>query len=261
MMLAVIQQNTFAFSSYRSRIPNGSAYSCLTCHGPSGPPLKSFGTDFKNAGLAWTAALAAKDSDGDGFSNGRELGDPNGIWTQGQPNPSGEITNPGDSTSHPALVTPPSITSQPTNQIATVGATVTFLVSASGTEPFEYQWQKDSLPLPGATNLSLVLTNLTLADGGVYRVMVSNPANSVTSSNATLTVLDPKLKILVVRTNANAITLAWPASPGGFTLQHNVSLATTNWTSVTNPATQINDQIQVVIPTPTGTDFYRLMHP
>ena len=33
--------------------------------------------DFKAAGFKWTAELCKKDSDGDGFTNGQELGDPN----------------------------------------------------------------------------------------------------------------------------------------------------------------------------------------
>jgi hypothetical protein len=32
--------------------------------------------DFFKAGKTWTADLCKKDSDGDGFTNGQELGDP-----------------------------------------------------------------------------------------------------------------------------------------------------------------------------------------
>lgn len=35
--------------------------------------------DFKNAGKKWTVDLCKKDSDGDGFTNGQELGDPSCI--------------------------------------------------------------------------------------------------------------------------------------------------------------------------------------
>lgn len=35
------------------------------------------------------------DSDGDGYTNGLELNDPNGQWRRGQPSPIGPISNPG----------------------------------------------------------------------------------------------------------------------------------------------------------------------
>ena len=44
----------------------------------------------------WGPELAALDSDGDGVSNGVELGDPDGTWSAGDDAPEGEITHPGD---------------------------------------------------------------------------------------------------------------------------------------------------------------------
>lgn len=58
----------------------------------------SFGKDFALAGYTWTKALCQKDSDGDGFTNGQELGDPNCKWRKGQPKPQGKglrISHPG----------------------------------------------------------------------------------------------------------------------------------------------------------------------
>lgn len=39
-----------------------------------GAPPNPFGLDFKAAGLFWTKELCEKDSDGDGLTNGQELG-------------------------------------------------------------------------------------------------------------------------------------------------------------------------------------------
>ncbi|GFN84363.1 temptin, partial [Plakobranchus ocellatus] len=48
----------------------------------------------------WTSALCNADSDGDGVSNGAELGDPSCTWTQGQtPDRTTDITHPGQSLS------------------------------------------------------------------------------------------------------------------------------------------------------------------
>ncbi|KAH9503104.1 hypothetical protein Btru_069965 [Bulinus truncatus] len=40
-----------------------------------------FGEDFEKEGKIWTESLCRKDSDGDGLTNGQELGDPNCVWT------------------------------------------------------------------------------------------------------------------------------------------------------------------------------------
>ncbi len=179
-----------ALSSYQSRVPNGTVSSCDTCHNlVSGPPnLNPFGSAFRDAGLRWTPALAVLDSDGDGFSNGRELGDPAGSWTAGTPNPTGTITNPGDPASHPATATAPAITTQPVSQTVTAGANVTFTVAATGTAPLTYQWQKDTVNITGATSASLMLTGVIAGDAGSYRAVVSNAAGTATSDAATLTV-------------------------------------------------------------------------
>ena len=50
-----------------------------TCKGGS-LPLNAFGEDLKQADFKWTKALCEKDSDGDGQSNGAELGDPCCVW-------------------------------------------------------------------------------------------------------------------------------------------------------------------------------------
>lgn len=45
--------------------------------------VNSFGMDFKAAEYEWTKELCEKDSDGDGETNGMELGDPCCIWYEG----------------------------------------------------------------------------------------------------------------------------------------------------------------------------------
>lgn len=57
-----------------------------------------------------------------------------------------------------------------------------------GTPPFTYQWQRAGTNLPGATQASLTLANLSLDQGGAYRVAVSNALGVAVSSSATLTI-------------------------------------------------------------------------
>ena len=99
-----------------SQIPNGSAFSCNACHtAGGGSPRNAFGLELETnfltaAGAAgdviWGPELAALDSDGDGVSNGAELGDPDGTWVAGDDNPEGEAFHPGDPESTPPLPPP-----------------------------------------------------------------------------------------------------------------------------------------------------------
>lgn len=86
------------------------------------------------------------------------------------------------------VVVAPAITTQPASQTVTAGSTVTFVVVASGTSPFTYQWRKDGTPITGATGATLTLTSVTSASAGSYTVVVSNSAGSATSNPAVLTV-------------------------------------------------------------------------
>ena len=83
---------------------------------------------------------------------------------------------------------PPTITSQPRGQVGYWGKSVTFSVTAKGSQPLSYQWRKDGAPVEGASESSLLLTNLQAADAGNYSVVVTNDVGSATSSNAYLTV-------------------------------------------------------------------------
>jgi Immunoglobulin I-set domain len=86
--------------------------------------------------------------------------------------------------------TAPSITQQPANQTVQAGQTATFSVTASGSSPLSYQWQKGTTDISGATSASYTTPATTSADNGsTFRVVVSNGINPpATSNNATLTV-------------------------------------------------------------------------
>lgn len=87
------------------------------------------------------------------------------------------------------LTVPPMILVQPTNQTATVGATVSFSVTATGTTPLSYQWRRNGVHVPGAINATLTLVGVQLSDNGAsFTVFISNVAGSVNSDPATLTV-------------------------------------------------------------------------
>ncbi|TAK95573.1 MAG: hypothetical protein EPO07_15335 [Verrucomicrobia bacterium] len=93
----------------------------------------------------------------------------------------------------------PSIFSHPQSRTNNFGTTATFNVSAFGSAPLGYFWRKNGTPLSNGGNVSgadtnlLTLTGVSGADATGYDVIVSNSINSVTSSVATLTVLDPAI--------------------------------------------------------------------
>jgi hypothetical protein len=82
------------------------------------------------------------------------------------------------------------IVMQPQSQVSYWGKSVTFSVTAtSSAVPLSYQWSMDDSPVPGATNATLILSNLQATNAGTYSVLVSDSAgNTVTSQTATLTV-------------------------------------------------------------------------
>jgi hypothetical protein len=82
----------------------------------------------------------------------------------------------------------PIITLDPASQSALTRGQVTFTFAASGTGPLFPQWRKGGAPLPGQTNTTLVLSNVTAADAGTFDVVVTNSVGSVTSQVATLTI-------------------------------------------------------------------------
>jgi hypothetical protein len=100
-------------------------------------------------------------------------------------NVAGQVTS-----SNAALVVngPPAITAQPQSASVTVGSNVTFTITAAGTLPLSYQWQFNSVNIPGATGSSFTNSSVQTNDAGLYSVVVTNVAGSLTSSNATLTV-------------------------------------------------------------------------
>jgi hypothetical protein len=97
----------------------------------------------------------------------------------------------GGGSNPPAVVSAaaPSITAQPADQTVPVGQTATFSVTALGTTPLNYQWQKGTSPIAGATSTSYTTAATTTADNGSqFNVVVSNAIGSATSKAAILTV-------------------------------------------------------------------------
>jgi len=87
------------------------------------------------------------------------------------------------------VIVPPSILAPPQNQTVVSGESALFNVIVNGTEPFVYKWLFNGTGRAGATNAMLILTGVGPSQAGDYSLVVSNPAGSVTSTVARLTVI------------------------------------------------------------------------
>lgn len=98
--------STYGYQPYQSNIPNGNIVPNPCANGiwpgvghqavNGGGARNPFGVAFAAAGRNWTTAFCQADSDGDGMSNGEELGDPDCVWTKGAtPNATTGLSHPG----------------------------------------------------------------------------------------------------------------------------------------------------------------------
>ena len=83
---------------------------------------------------------------------------------------------------------PPSFAIQPQGASLYVGQDYTFSTVVNGTAPIKYQWKTNGVNLAGATNLTLVLTNVQLASAGSYTLWATNAYGFSNSQPAVLQV-------------------------------------------------------------------------
>jgi glucose/arabinose dehydrogenase len=102
----------------------------------------------------------------------------------------------------------PVIVNQPASQTIFAADAVSFSVSASGIQPFSYQWQKNGVAISGATSSTYTIASATTNDAGNYSCVVSNSYGSTNSTAATLTV-NPYNAIPVAKITSPTSSLTW----------------------------------------------------
>ncbi len=147
----------------------------------------------------------------------------------------------------------PSITTQPASQTVTAGQTASFSVAATGTSPLNYQWQKNSVPISGATLSNYTTPATTSSDNGAqFTAVVSNTTGSVTSAAATLTVnaapvapsitSQPSNQTVTAGQTASFSVAATGTAPLSFQWQKNgANIVGATASSYTTPATTTSD--------------------
>jgi hypothetical protein len=103
--------------------------------------------------------------------------------------------------------------------------------------------------IPAIVGTNSAYVGITGADGGL--------ASTQKISNFLFLSL-PKLS---VQATGGTFVFTWPGSAGGFLLQQNSDLSTSNWVNVASPITLVNGQNQVVVSPAGGNRFYRLSLP
>lgn len=97
----------------------------------------------------------------------------------------------------------PAITTHPASRTVSTGGSASFTVSASGTAPLSYQWQRNGANIPGATSATYTLASAQAADNGArFRAVVTNAFGSATSNEAVLTVTGNQTPTAVINTPA-----------------------------------------------------------
>jgi hypothetical protein len=145
------------------------------------------------------------------------------------------------------VVSQPSIATQPTNNTVSPNGTVTLSVAATG-DVLSYQWQLNGTNITGANGASLTITNVSSSNIGVYTVIVSNAAGSVTSSSVTVASVDIKMFAGVI--------VNGPLG-SNYLIQARSNLLS-GWTTLTNVALPTQPYIYIDYSSPTNSQqFYR----
>lgn len=130
---------------------------------------------------------------------------------------------------------PAMVATNPTDQAACDGGSVTFTASASGSPAPTVQWQVSTggpfTDIPGATFTTLTFTATAAQNGNQYRAVFTNTGGTATTTAATLTVntaptisLDPVATAVcdgatatftAAATSSPAATVQWQVSTGG----------------------------------------------
>jgi len=134
----------------------------------------------------------------------------------------------------------------------------TFRVNASSTSPLRYQWRFNGVPIPAANIATLVVSNVGLANDGLYDVAISNDVSVAFSRTARLKVLvNPAIRIpppahievvagatftVSATVSGNPLPFGFDWRQGSITRQSNVVFSTSDFATLTAPVSLVTSQ-------------------
>lgn len=86
------------------------------------------------------------------------------------------------------LVSPPTLYSQPVDRDVRAGESTWFQANLAAPRSPTYQWRRNGIAIPGATEASFSIASATAADAGEYSVVITDVGGTITSAAAVLTV-------------------------------------------------------------------------
>ncbi|MDA1275950.1 MAG: immunoglobulin domain-containing protein, partial [Verrucomicrobia bacterium] len=122
------------------------------------------------------------------------------------------------------------------NPVVGVGASVEYLIGIGGlpsSASVGYQWRRNGIDLPGATNATIRLNNISQSDAGDYTVEVSTYAGTVLSNPSQFKVAEPILLLvkpdnqtLAIGQGAYFAVVAFGAGPFQYQWTHDGQMLT-----------------------------------
>jgi len=165
-----------------------------------------------------------------------------------------------------AAATAPFFITEPAPRSILVGQGATFSVTAGGTSPLSYAWQKNSQPISdggvysGTASNILTLHSAGLGDAGSYSVLVTNLGGATNSAIGLLTVSPPPALALGPPASGSAQLSA--TAPAGLTY---ITQTQTNlgspWIPVATNIVPDSGQILFGNPATNPAQFFRLQFP
>ncbi|MFA6962109.1 MAG: S8 family serine peptidase [Opitutaceae bacterium] len=173
------------------------------------------------------------------------------------------------------VVLPPSVTTQPSDAVAAQGTDVSLTTAAVG-DNLTYQWSRNGKAVTGATNPTLNLSSITLAQAGTYTCAISNLGGSSITNSAKVVVYNPDAQTQAVNpgTTFTALTIAagpidtfqWLLNDSPLANSSRITGATTGTLVVGNVSTADNGTYSLLAmfnssPLPTGTISFAVRTP
>lgn len=107
-----------------------------------------------------------------------------------------------------SATTVPVVINHPTSAIIPIGNQIQLNVTAIGTQPLSYQWQRDEQNIEGAVSSQYLVDYASFSHSGRYRVIVSNDESRDTSNIAQINVVANPPIVEIIKPASDSIYIA-----------------------------------------------------